>query len=91
MGERWMRLQLTNPSCKLRPAFEKVRHIAPRLLEAWLTHWNTTHLYSPIELHHADSVDSSHVKMLLDLGFSEIDCPFRLWEVGVLWARLPAA
>jgi SAM-dependent methyltransferase len=95
-GERWMRRQLTDPDPNMRSAFEKIRHIADRLLDAWVQHWNNTHIYSPID-HQCDNMFAqaksnpvSQIAMLRQLGFSEIECPFRLWEVGVIWARSPS-
>jgi ubiquinone/menaquinone biosynthesis C-methylase UbiE len=86
IGEKWI-TQLTdnNAGCK----WTKIQHIAARLQTAWVKHWNNTHIYTP--LHNTQpgsaSVFSSHMDALRQLGFSEIECPLRLWEVGVIWAR----
>jgi hypothetical protein len=90
VGEDWITKQLTNPDSNLQSRFDKIRHIAARLRNAWLTHWNFTHVYAPVQWtsksFSGDCLD--HVTILRQLGFCEVECPFRLWELGIIWARL---
>jgi hypothetical protein len=89
LGQVWIE-QLTNPDGRAGSHWTKIKHIASRLRSAWTRHWNSTHIYSPMngDFSTSAAIFSSHVSALHELGFSEIECPMRLWEVGVIWARL---
>jgi hypothetical protein len=90
-GERWMRRQMTEPDPHLRARFDSVGSEIHRLRDEWLKHWNTDHIYTPIESTSGPNQRGTHVvgqaEMASDAGFGEVECPFRFWEVGVLWAR----
>jgi SAM-dependent methyltransferase len=89
VGEKWIE-QLVDPDAKARNQWIKIQHIASRLCAAWIRHWNGTHIYSLMNNDSGGSSDAfpSHASALRELGFSEVECPLRLWEVGVIWARL---
>ena len=83
-GEEWIRKQFTYPSQELVSRFEKIKHIASKLKEEWIEHWNNYHILNPVKKVE-DNI--SHTEMLEMAGFCEIECPFRLWEVGIIWAK----
>jgi ubiquinone/menaquinone biosynthesis C-methylase UbiE len=87
IGEKWI-VQLTDGNARCR--WPKIQHIAARLQSAWVKHWNHTHMYTPLHNTQPASpgVFPNHMDALRQLGFSEIECPLRLWEVGVIWAKL---
>ena len=44
----------------------------------WLKHYQDDNILDPINIQE---------KMLRKIGFSQTGCPFRFWQVGILWAR----
>jgi len=95
-GECWIRKQLTNPDENLRSNYETLGSNANRLRKEWIDHWNNTHLYNPLNITLINNLDQrnqlkrvepSHLELIRDAGFSQSDCPFRLWEAGIIWAQ----
>lgn len=89
-GERWIRKQMSDPDPTLRAKFDAVGSEIHRLREEWITHWNATHQYAPIESAErrtGSAPDLGQAAIALREGFSDIGCPFRLWEAAILWAR----
>ena len=88
IGEQWIN-QLINPSVETKLGL--TNQVARRLHDAWINHWNQTHVYAPVDDHHHSSPVASftsNMSTLRSLGFSEVECPLRIWEIGVIYSLL---
>ncbi|MGD2084543.1 MAG: class I SAM-dependent methyltransferase [Candidatus Aminicenantes bacterium] len=61
---------------------------------SWIAHCKNENIPIPIEpgrdvFHMETERDRipSHIELLQRCGFREIGCPFRFWQVGILWAK----
>ena len=58
------------------------------LKKNWLIHYQHDNRPEPLE----DAYDSKtglrgQFKTLVKIGFDQVECPFRYWQVGVVWAK----
>jgi cyclopropane fatty-acyl-phospholipid synthase-like methyltransferase len=74
----WISGQFKNPDEK----FDKAKNISEQdrgmLSKAWINHYNYDNILHPI---------SSQVEILKEIGFSEVENPYRYYENGLIWAR----
>lgn len=88
-GLNWIRKQFTNPDRRLKKARDSLGAKAAPMMDMWLDHCVRFNTPDPIE----SSADAGigvrtlqgQAAMLTESGFSEVACPFRYWEVGILW------
>ncbi len=91
-GLNWIRKQFSTPDQQFKHMRDSLGKRASPMMQAWLDHYVNANLPDPIE----SSVDSGadtarglkgQARMLVEAGFSQVACPFRYWEVGILWAK----
>lgn len=61
-----------------------------QLRDHWLQHYMVDNILEPIEQRDIEAAPGdSLTSVLYDVGFRDIACPFRYWQVGVLMAHKP--
>ena len=92
----WIAHQFSDPDPRFRSAVAKLGARVKMLGEKWIAHVQRDNIPLPIERALTSKTDSgksgrrtaaSETELLRSTGFSEIGCPFRYWEVAVLWAK----
>lgn len=80
----------------IRDCFDRAKDSRVRdLKEKWLEHYLFYNRLGPVESMYdaisdaSESETQGQATMLREIGFSEVGCPFRYWQVGVLWAKKP--
>lgn len=81
-GCDWLYRQFTNPDDEYREVQSQLGDRAAALRDAWLDHYKNDNLPDPV---YGES-DKSQASMLRETGFSQIECPFMFWELGIIWA-----
>ena len=88
----YIRKQFTDPDPPLRAARDQLGARARPMMEAWLDHYRNYNFPDPVE----GAADAGweggdprrgQAAMLAEAGFTEVGCPFRYWELGILWAK----
>lgn len=86
--------QHVDPDPEFREAFLAVGDDRERLRKAWVLHCNRHNLPAPVESvadglarHLRIGCQDGQASMLVKAGFSEVGCPLRYWQVGILWGR----
>lgn len=86
--------QHTEPDAEFLAAYHAVGSDRERLRKAWVRHCERFNLPAPIESAE-DGIQRQRrrknvygqARMLLDVGFVEVGCPLRYWQVGILWGK----
>lgn len=89
----WIESQFEHPDPRFTEAQSIPEEKRRELSTLWLTHYEKDNLLDPVE--GTEWIDPSLVeepslgqaKMLRDIGFRQVGCPFRYWQVGILWAK----
>jgi tRNA (cmo5U34)-methyltransferase len=88
-GLDWIRKQFTNPDRTLKKARDSLGSKAGPMMDLWLDHYVKYNTPDPIESSSDAGIGVGEVQgqasMLTAAGFREVACPFRFWEVGILW------
>jgi SAM-dependent methyltransferase len=86
-GVEWIKKQFSTPDRDLQTQLAKLGDRAQSIGQRWVDHYLNYNSPSPI---HSNSSTHSAVDhqaaMLIEAGFTQIEVPFRFWEVGILWA-----
>jgi len=83
--EDWMKKQFTSPDRELRQRYGKIKPVARDLLKEWLNHWNSFHIYHPLSSRQRH--EGTIFGILGSTGFRKFECPFRYYEVGIIWGQ----
>lgn len=86
--------QHTDPDPEFLPAFRALGSMREHLRKSWIRHCERFNLPDPIE-GSGDGISKAakgmkvegQARMLLKAGFTEVGCPLRYWQVGILWGR----
>lgn len=86
--------QHTDPDPEFLPAFRALGSAREHLRKSWVRHCERFNIPDPIESS-ADGISRTargkkvegQANMLLEAGFTEVGCPLRYWQVGILWGR----
>lgn len=89
----WIDRQFTNPDPHLRAAAEALGERREALRAAWIEHCENFNLPEPVESASESTRPPEQspgtmgqASALLEAGFREVGCPFRYYQVGILWA-----
>jgi SAM-dependent methyltransferase len=80
----WIAKQFKTPDSCFAQAINIASRKRGKLSTLWLDHYRNANLLEPIE---NGTAGKGQVDMLRDAGFHEVGCPFRYWQVGILWAK----
>jgi tRNA (cmo5U34)-methyltransferase len=81
--EHWIWKQFTEPNPEYAAKAGGLGRRRLELRDAWLKHLRDDNRPLPIEGDHV----SGEADVLKEIGFSEVGCPFRYFQAGILWAR----
>jgi ubiquinone/menaquinone biosynthesis C-methylase UbiE len=95
---RWIASQFKIPNPQFTRGAKRDDKTRNRLSKKWLDHYKNDNTLDPVESKVVGTVHESSEKcenldakgqteMLLNAGFSQAGCPFRYWQVGILWAQ----
>jgi len=84
--------QFTQPDEKNRLAWQTLGPLVIPMRQEWLDHYKKDNLPDPIEGpgdagRLSGDAARGQAAMLTAAGFAEVACPFRYWELGILWAQ----
>lgn len=81
-GCNWIKRQFNNPDPEYQAMQAELGGRAAKLGEAWLDHYQHDNLPDPLH----GQTNKAQASILRKAGFSQVECPFMFWELGIIWA-----
>jgi len=81
---KWIETQFSHPSPEFQEAQSLIKERRDEMRRRWIEHYLTNNILEPLE---SSEANEGQIDMLRSIGFTDVACPLRFWQGGILWAR----